>query len=126
MQAFRDALHRVRGRPTESGFDEDFAKLLAAYPQSEEYLKVLYDDRERWAEAFSSLTFGVSSWTTDRVEGNRVLHVYRLRWTACTAVPGIRQYGPSTGQTCVPFTGQCVHLPEDVYILLNDVCTLTR
>lgn len=71
-QAFREMFYKVRGRLNKSGFEEGFTELLQsveAFPKAEKYMMQLYRDRERWAVAFSPLSFFVASWTTNRVEG---------------------------------------------------------
>lgn len=68
-KAFSDSFYKMRGRLSEDGFEESFQELVQTYPKAEEYLLHLYKDRERWAVAFSVLTFSVSSFTTNRVEG---------------------------------------------------------
>ena len=72
-QAFRDMFYKARGRLNKSGFDKSFAELLEAFPKAEKYLMQLYHDRERWAVAFSPLSFCVASWTTNRVEGTHTV-----------------------------------------------------
>lgn len=60
----------MRGRLSETGFEESFEELVDKFPKAEKYLKqTLYKDRHRWAAAFSVLTFSVSSFTSSRVEG---------------------------------------------------------
>lgn len=59
----------MRGRLSETGFEESFEELCEKFPKAEKYLKHLYTDRRRWAAAFSVLTFSVSSFTSNRVEG---------------------------------------------------------
>lgn len=49
-------------------FETRFNALVDKYPESEKYMRVIYEDRERWAEYVSPLAFSVGSWTT-RVEG---------------------------------------------------------
>ena len=49
-------------------FEAKFEALVIKYPKAEDYLNVIYDDREQWAEYVSPLTFSVGSWTS-RVEG---------------------------------------------------------
>lgn len=49
--------------------EESFEELCLNFPKAEEYLQKLYKDRHRWAAAFSVLTFSVSSFTSNRVEG---------------------------------------------------------
>lgn len=71
-KAFRDMFYKVRGRLNKSRFEEGFTELLQcleAFPKAEKYMMQLYHDRERWAVAFSPLSFCVASWTTNRVEG---------------------------------------------------------
>ena len=59
----------MRGRLSETGFEESFEELCEKFPTAEEYLRHLYKDRRRWAAAFSVLTFRVLSFTSSRVEG---------------------------------------------------------
>ena len=81
-QAFRDMFYKARGRPNKSGFEETFTELLDAFPKAKKYLMQLYDDRERWAVAFSPLSFCVASWTTNRVEGTHTVYFMRaFYWT---------------------------------------------
>ena len=59
-------------------FEARFNALIDKYPQSEQYMRVIYDDRA--AEYVSPLAFSVGSWTTSRVEGAILHHlpcVYR-------------------------------------------------
>eukprot|EP00904_Undaria_pinnatifida_P011614 jgi/Undpi1/7583/HiC_scaffold_23.g10056.m1 len=58
---------KMRGRLSESGFEESFEELVEKYPKAEEYLRhTLYKDRHRWAAAFSVLKFSISSFTSSR------------------------------------------------------------
>ena len=50
-------------------FEAKFDALSKKYPKAENHLKVIYEDRVRWAEYVSPLAFSVGSWTTSRVEG---------------------------------------------------------
>lgn len=59
----------MRSHLSEAGFEESFEELIDTYPKAAKYMRVLYKDRERWAAAFSMLTFSVASFTTSRVEG---------------------------------------------------------
>ena len=73
-QAFRDMFYNARGRLNKSEFEKSFTdELLEAFPKAEKYLMQLYHDRERWAVAFSPLSFCVASWTTNRVEGTHTV-----------------------------------------------------
>eukprot|EP00904_Undaria_pinnatifida_P011919 jgi/Undpi1/7858/HiC_scaffold_23.g10330.m1 len=68
-QAFFGDFLEMRGRLSESGFEEPFEKLVEKYPKAEEYLRhTLYKDRHRWAAAFSVLKFSISSFTSSQVE----------------------------------------------------------
>ena len=50
-------------------FEAKLDALVKKYSKAENYLKVIYDDRVRWAEYVSLLAFSVGSWTTLRVKG---------------------------------------------------------
>ena len=50
----------MRGRLSETGFEESFEELCEKFPAAEEYLRKLYKGRQRWAAAFSVLTFKFS------------------------------------------------------------------
>ncbi|CAB1098138.1 unnamed protein product [Ectocarpus sp. CCAP 1310/34] len=68
FQAFLDQFYKTRGRLTESGFEEEYAKLVETFPKAKEYMAYLYKDRERWAVYSSVLVFSAASYTTNRVE----------------------------------------------------------
>ncbi|CAN0207820.1 unnamed protein product [Ectocarpus sp. 6 AP-2014] len=68
FQAFLDQFYKTRGRLTESGFEEEYAKLVETFPKAKEYMDYLYKDRERWAVYSSVLVFSAASYTTNRVE----------------------------------------------------------
>ena len=55
--AFRGLFYKVRGRLNKSGFEEGFTDLLQSFPKAEKYLVQLHHHRERWAVAFSLLSF---------------------------------------------------------------------
>lgn len=60
--------------------EDSFEELCVNFPKAESYLRKLYNDRHRWAAAFSVLTFSVSSFTSSRVEGGpSVFSVFVLR-----------------------------------------------
>eukprot|EP00904_Undaria_pinnatifida_P005355 jgi/Undpi1/194/HiC_scaffold_1.g00191.m1 len=64
-QVFFGDFLKMRGRLSESGFEESFEELVEKYPKAEEYLRhTLYKDRHRWAAAFSVLKFSISSFTS--------------------------------------------------------------
>ncbi|CAM9705832.1 unnamed protein product [Pylaiella littoralis] len=72
--AFTHDFRKMRGRLLETGMEESFEELCVNFPKAEDYLRHLYKDRHRWAAAFSVLTFSVSSFTSNRVEGmNRIM-----------------------------------------------------
>ncbi|CAB1097936.1 unnamed protein product [Ectocarpus sp. CCAP 1310/34] len=67
-QAFMDEFRCVRQQLSLAKFERKFNALIAKYPQTEKYMRAVYDDRTRWAEYVSPLVFSVGSWTTPRVE----------------------------------------------------------
>lgn len=71
-QAGQDMFHKIRDRVTKSEFEADFTTLPTALRKVEQYPILQCKYRERWAVAFSQLTFYVPSWTTIRVKGDHI------------------------------------------------------
>lgn len=63
-------------------FEEKFNALCERYPKAEHYMGAIYEDRHRWAEYVSPLTFSVGPWTTSRV-GGEVLQVPVTAFVPC-------------------------------------------
>eukprot|EP00904_Undaria_pinnatifida_P004777 jgi/Undpi1/142/HiC_scaffold_1.g00141.m1 len=73
FQDFLDQFHKTRGRLTESGFEEEYAKLVETFPKAKSYMEKLHADRERWTVYASVLVFSIASFTTNRVESMNAL-----------------------------------------------------
>ncbi|CAM9522612.1 unnamed protein product [Pylaiella littoralis] len=56
-------------------FEARFNALIDKYPQAEQYLRVTYNDRARWAKYVSPLVFSVGSWTASRGKGAFLRHL---------------------------------------------------
>eukprot|EP00904_Undaria_pinnatifida_P011890 jgi/Undpi1/7831/HiC_scaffold_23.g10304.m1 len=94
-QAFFGDFLKMRGRLSESGFEESFEELVDKYPKAEEYLRhTLYKDRHRWAAAFSVLKFSISSFTSSRVEG--ISKIMKKVCGAMTSLQGVFEFFEGT------------------------------
>lgn len=92
----------MRGRLSESGFEESFEELVEKYPKAEEYLRhTLYKDRHRWAAAFSVLKFSISSFTSSRVEGGPLRGQHVSEYALCFGVRRGDHGHVSTAACCV-------------------------
>ena len=67
-QAFIDEFKYTCQQLSLEKFEVKFDAFVKNYPKAENYLKVIYDDRVRWAEYVSLLAFSLGSWTASRVE----------------------------------------------------------
>ena len=68
-QAFMDDFRVARQQLSLLKDEAKFNALIDKYPKAERYMRVIYEDRKRWAEYVSPLAFSACSWTTSRVEG---------------------------------------------------------
>eukprot|EP00904_Undaria_pinnatifida_P003346 jgi/Undpi1/13011/HiC_scaffold_7.g02675.m1 len=94
-QAFFGDFLKMRGRLSESGFEESFKELVDKYPKAEEYLRhTLYKDRHRLAAAFSVLKFSISSFTSCRVEG--INKIMKKVCGAMTSLQGVFEFFEGT------------------------------
>eukprot|EP00904_Undaria_pinnatifida_P010515 jgi/Undpi1/6594/HiC_scaffold_20.g09073.m1 len=97
-QAFFGDFLKMRGRLSESGFEESFKELVDKYPKAEEYLRhTLYKDRHRWTAAFSVLKFSISSFTSSRVEAAAGINkIMKKVCGAMTSLQGVFEFFEGT------------------------------
>ncbi|CAB1116228.1 unnamed protein product [Ectocarpus sp. CCAP 1310/34] len=96
MKPFMDEFRCVRQQLSLAKFERKFNALIEKYPKAEKYMRVVYDDRARWAEYVSPLMFSVGSWTTSRVEGaGRWKSFVGSSQTVQTVLLDLKEKGPT-------------------------------